>query len=325
MTESLALALAAGVLAAVNPCGFALLPAYLSFLIVGDSGGTRRAALGRALLMTTAMTSGFVLVFGGFGLLVAPVAPQLQQHLPWVTVVIGVVLIGVGGWLLAGRSLPVFLPRPSGGTPTSSFTSMVVFGASYALASLSCTVAPFVFIVVSAFQAGTVVTGFGLFLAYAAGMGLVVGSVALAVALARMSLLTRVRRMLPYVTRVGGLLLVLAGGYVAYYGWYELRVLGGDLSDDPVVDIGTTLQTWASNTLSGIGVLPVAAVFLVLLAGAAGLTLWSRSRAAAPAEDPLPPAAAPSAPPADTPPAVAAPAAAAEPQDRDLGNEADAG
>lgn len=279
MTEALPLALAAGVLAAVNPCGFALLPAYLSFLIVGSDGeGSRRAALGRALLMTAAMTSGFVLVFGGFGLVIAPVAPQLQQHLPWVTVVIGVVLLGLGVWLSLGRSLPVFLPKPRGGTPTGSFLSMVVFGASYALASLSCTVAPFVFIVVSAFQAGSVLTGFGLFLAYAAGMGLVVGSVALAVAVARLSLLNQVKRLLPYVMRAGGLLLVLAGGYVTYYGWYELRVLAGDLSGDPVIEVGNTVQRWASNTLGQLGVLPVALVFGLLLAVLAALALRARSR-----------------------------------------------
>ncbi len=268
MTELLPAALAAGALAAVNPCGFALLPAYLSFLIVGESGGTRRAALGRALLMTAAMTTGFVAVFGGFGLVIAPVAPQLQQHLPWVTVVIGLVLVGLGVWLLLGRSLPVFLPKPRGGTPTGSFVSMVVFGASYALASLSCTVAPFVFIVVSAFQAGTVLTGFLLFVAYAVGMGLVVGSVALAVALARMSLLDRVKRILPYVMRVGGLLLVLAGAYVTYYGWYELRVFAGDLTEDPVIAVGDRLQSWAAGTLDAIGVWPIAMVFGVLLAGA---------------------------------------------------------
>ncbi|MQA25562.1 MAG: cytochrome c biogenesis protein CcdA, partial [Micromonosporaceae bacterium] len=206
MNESLALALGAGALAAVNPCGFALLPAYFSFLIIGDQPTSRAAALGRALLMTAAMTSGFVAVFGAFGLIVAPVAPQVEEHLPWVTMVIGLVLVALGAWLLAGRDIPAFLPKPKGRAPTRSFGSMALFGGSYALASLSCTIAPFVFLVAAAFRSGSVVNGVGLFLAYAVGMGLVVGSVALAVALARMSLLGRIRQALPYVMRVGGLL-----------------------------------------------------------------------------------------------------------------------
>ncbi len=42
----LAVALGAGLLAAVNPCGFALLPAYLSLLVLGDQPPTRSRAVG---------------------------------------------------------------------------------------------------------------------------------------------------------------------------------------------------------------------------------------------------------------------------------------
>ncbi|MEW2635300.1 cytochrome c biogenesis protein CcdA [Streptomyces sp. NPDC048389] len=82
----LALALAAGMLAAVNPCGFALLPAYLSLLVLGDDTPTRAAAVTRALSATAAMTAGFAAVFALFGLAIAPVAGQVQQHLPWFTI-----------------------------------------------------------------------------------------------------------------------------------------------------------------------------------------------------------------------------------------------
>ncbi|HEU4426559.1 MAG TPA: cytochrome c biogenesis protein CcdA, partial [Pilimelia sp.] len=75
----LALALAAGMLAAVNPCGFALLPAYLSLLVAGDEPGGRGAAVGRALLSTAAMTAGFVAVFGTFGVLVTPLLGSVAE------------------------------------------------------------------------------------------------------------------------------------------------------------------------------------------------------------------------------------------------------
>jgi cytochrome c biogenesis protein CcdA len=42
----LGLAVAAGMLAAVNPCGFALLPAYLSLLISGDGPRGRASRCG---------------------------------------------------------------------------------------------------------------------------------------------------------------------------------------------------------------------------------------------------------------------------------------
>lgn len=278
MGAEYALAVAAGLVAAVNPCGFALLPAYLSFLIVDDAPA-RRVMLARALLLTGAMTAGFMLVFGVFGLVVAPVAGAVGRHLPWATIAIGVVLAGIGAWLLAGRQLPVLVPKlgRAGGVRRSA-GSMTLFGAAYAVASLGCTIGPFLAIVGTSFRPGQAAAGVGLFLAYAAGMGLTVGTVALAVALARMSLVTQVRRAAPAIARAGGALLVLAGGYVAYYGWYSLRVFSGDVTHDPVVDGLGALQQRASGWLDGAGTAVVAATFAGLLV--AGLAAsWRAARA----------------------------------------------
>jgi cytochrome c-type biogenesis protein len=98
--------MAAGTLAVVNPCGFALLPAYAGLLVLGDEPPRRGVAVGRALGFAAAMTIGFVAVFGVFGLVLAPVAGAIQERLPWFTVVFGLVLAALGGWLVAGRSLP---------------------------------------------------------------------------------------------------------------------------------------------------------------------------------------------------------------------------
>jgi cytochrome c-type biogenesis protein len=66
----IALALVAGMLAAVNPCVFALLPAYLALLVRGEAAASDHspvAAVGRALAAAAAMTAGSAAVFGGFG------------------------------------------------------------------------------------------------------------------------------------------------------------------------------------------------------------------------------------------------------------------
>jgi cytochrome c biogenesis protein CcdA len=148
------LAVAAGMLAAVNPCGFALLPAYLAFLVSGDGPAGQGVAVRRALGATAAMTAGFAAVFGVFGLLIAPAAGQIQRHLPWVTIGIGLTLVGLGGWLLAGRSLPgLRLRAGTGPAVTRTAVSMATFGAAYAVASLSCTIGPFLAVVVTSFQA----------------------------------------------------------------------------------------------------------------------------------------------------------------------------
>jgi cytochrome c-type biogenesis protein len=253
------LALAAGMLAAINPCGFALLPAYLSLLILGDAA-SRPVAVARALALTGAMTLGFMAVFGLFGLAIAPVAGSIQQHLPWFTIGLGIVLAAIGVWLLIGRTLPgLRLPRggskpQAGKAITRSVPSMVAFGASYAIASLGCAIGPFLGIVVASFEAHSLLAGIGLFLVYALGMGLLVGVAAVAISLAQNAFVHKLRRFAPLVSRVAGGLLVVVGAYVAYYGWYEIRVFSGAEVDDPVISFVENVQGhvtgWLDSLLS---------------------------------------------------------------------------
>lgn len=280
------LALAAGLLAAVNPCGFALLPAYLSVLVLGEGPAPARgpvAPVGRALALTAAMTAGFVAVFGTFGLLAGPVADAVAQRLPWVSVLIGAALVTAGGWLLAGRQLPALTPRPATGPAVRArFGSMALFGAGYAIASLGCTIGPFLAVVVAGFRAGSPAAGVGLFVAYALGMGLAVGAAALAVALARASLIRRTRRAAPLLGRLAGLLLVLTGGYVAWYGWYEVRLFAGGDADDAVIDGAGRVQGALSDGLARLGPWGVAAVAAALIGIATLGTLarrWAAARA----------------------------------------------
>lgn len=278
----LAVALGAGVLAAVNPCGFALLPAYLSLLVLGDDSPSRVAAVGRALTATAAMTAGFAAVFAVFGLAVSPVAGQVQEHLPWFTIVFGVLLALVGGWLLAGRQLPRLVPKLRRAPAVSrTVPSMALFGAAYAVASLGCTIAPFMAIVISAFRSGSTLEGVVLFTAYAGGMGVIVGVAALSVALTRTSRLGRLRGLAAPAYRIGGGLLLLAGAYVAYYGWYEIRVLrGGDIAD-PVVDGAGSVQRLLADAVDAAGFPLLAGVLAALLVAFYGGRAHRRRRSRA--------------------------------------------
>ncbi|MBB5867687.1 cytochrome c biogenesis protein CcdA [Allocatelliglobosispora scoriae] len=265
------LALAAGVLAAVNPCGFALLPAYATMVLVDDAARRRRplAALARAVALTGAMTLGFAAVFGAFGLLAAPAADWLAARVPWLTVGIGLVLAGLGCWLLAGRDLPSPVPKLARAPRLDrGLGSMALFGASFAVASLGCTIGPFLGVVVTSFDTGTVAEGAGLFLAYAAGMALVVGTVAVAVALARDSLLPRLRRAAHALHRLSGLILLTAGLYAAWFGWYEIRLRHDPATVDPIVARAGAVQSWLAATVHDLG----PAAWLWGLAGLVALT-----------------------------------------------------
>jgi cytochrome c biogenesis protein CcdA len=265
----LGFALAAGAVAAVNPCGFAMLPGYLALVVAGEATRTQgasptepatrsRAAVARALTATAAMSAGFLLVFGIFGLIIAPVTSSIGQYLPAVTV------------LIAGREITVLLPRPGRGAPTRRLGSMVGYGVAYALASLSCTIAPFLAVTAATFRSDSVAQGVLAYLAYGLGMALVVGALAVGIALAGSGAASGVRRVLPYLNRICGALLLVTGLYVGYYGVYELRVFfAGAPASDPIVDGAGAVQGVLAGWVDGLGVLPFAIAVAALVAGAA--------------------------------------------------------
>jgi cytochrome c biogenesis protein CcdA len=200
-----ALAFGAGLVAAVNPCGFAMLPGYLVLVIGPGADATR--AVGRALAATLAMTLGVLAVFASFGVLTVSVAGAVQRYVPFATVVIGVLLVGLGGWLLAGRRWPSRCGRVRW-APTARLGSMLGYGIGFGLASLSCTVGPFLAVTAGAARGESWAQVALVYLAYAAGFAVLVGALAVSLALANSTLLDRMRRILPYVNRFGGALLI---------------------------------------------------------------------------------------------------------------------
>lgn len=266
-SDLLGLAFAAGMVAAFNPCGFAMLPAYL-MLVIQREEGRPTAAVGRALLASAAMALGFVAVFGLFGLLTLSVASTVQRYLPYGTVVIGVGLVALGIWLLSGRELPGWsMGKGARWAPTARMGSMVGYGVGYALASLSCTVGPFLAVTASSLRSGSVIGVLAVYLAYSAGIALVVSALAVAVALASAGMIDRMRRVLPFVNRVSGLVLVLVGFYVAYYGWFEVRLFDGKGGDDPVIASAGRIQRALAGWAYQHGAWPWLIVLGMVLAG----------------------------------------------------------
>jgi cytochrome c biogenesis protein CcdA len=275
------LAFGAGLVAALNPCGFAMLPAYLA-LVIGEGTG-RPPAVGRAIAATVAMTIGFLAVFGLFGLLTLEVAATVQRYLPYVTVLIGIILVAVGIWLLSGRELTVFVANPlvhrGRWAPTARLGSMLGYGASYAITSLSCTVGPFLALTGAGVRSGPVSQTMWVYLAYAAGFALVVGALAIAAAFASSALTDRIRSVLPFVNRISGTLLVVVGCYVGYYGVYEARISGRGVNPaDPVIIAAGRLQGAVAGWVYRHGAAPWLVVLSALMLGALAWIWVARAR-----------------------------------------------
>jgi cytochrome c biogenesis protein CcdA len=286
------LAFAAGLVAALNPCGFAMLPAYLLLVVRGQQSGERSpafpsgprgsiGAVGRALAATVGMALGFLTVFGLFGVLTISAASTVHRYLPYVTVLIGVVLVALGVWLVSGRDLTALTPRPLGMrlAPTVRLGSMYGYGISYAIASLSCTIGPFLAVTAAGLRGGSIVVDAAIYLAYVGGLTLVVGVLALAAATASSALADSLRRLLPFINRISGVLLVLVGLYVAYYGFYEVRLLGARVDpQDVVITTAGRLQGLVAGWVYQHGAWPWVVALAALVIGALAGAWYRRAR-----------------------------------------------
>ncbi|HWP34127.1 MAG TPA: cytochrome c biogenesis protein CcdA, partial [Thermodesulfobacteriota bacterium] len=227
-------AFGAGMVSAVNPCGFAMLPAYLS-LCLGAGGeafyhsSAARRAL-RALHVGFAVSAGAVLLFAAVGAGLAAGGRLVIPAVPWLAVAIGAALVGLGLWTLAGRGLHVGVLGKLAGWPRGpgrrGALGFFLFGVGFAAASLSCTLPVFLLVVGSALASGGFLAGLLQFVSYGLGMGVVLVALTLGVALFREGIVASgLRGIAPHLERVAAALLLLAGSYILYYWLVKNRLL----------------------------------------------------------------------------------------------------
>ena len=238
-------------LATVNPCGFAMLPAYLSYFLGIETGRRarrrrRRHASPAPWPSASPCRSASCSVFTVIGAIVRAGGDVLIDWAKYVTIPIGLALAGLGVAMVLGYHLPFTTPRLDKGGRDRTVVSMFVFGVSYAIASIGCTLPLFIGAALTSFTTRGTVSGVLLVLTYGAGMALVLTALTVTLALARGGLLAGLRRVLPYVDRVAGVFLVLAGLYLVYYWIFNLRFdATGSTTGGGLV---STVEGWSFDT-----------------------------------------------------------------------------
>ncbi len=275
----LAVPFGAGLVAAVNPCGFAMLPAYLAyFLGIGSqdhSTDTDRNVL-RGLLVGLTLTAGFVAFFGVIGALTSSLisTSTIADRGPWITLVISGLMVVLGIAMLAGFEPKISVPRLSKGGDSQGLISIFLFGVSYAVVSLGCASPVFFGSVSGSFSTDGVWEGTVRFLAYALGMGLVITFLTLAVAMGRSGVTAHMRRLLPHINKISGGFLVVAGVVLGFYGWWEVQVLLRDdfEANNPFVEASNRVSIRLENWIIDVGGnrFGLATAFLVL-----AVLLWA--------------------------------------------------
>ena len=229
----LGFAYAAGMVSAVNPCGFVMLPAYLGlYLGVNDKDAAAVhpvVHIFRALKVGGSVTLGFVVLFGAAGLLMSVGArAAVVDILPYLGLVIGIALALTGSWMVGGGKLySGFAAQAASriGDPGQvNAKGYFLFGLSYGIASLSCTLPIFLSVIGTSFAVSEIGASLGQFILYAVGMGTVILALTLGMAFFKGAMLGTLRKALPYVQPIGSWLMVVAGSYIVFY-WLTI----GDL------------------------------------------------------------------------------------------------
>ena len=222
----LGFAFAAGMVSAVNPCGFAMLPAYLG-LYLGtneqNSNNTRPIKhIAKGLQVGASVTAGFIVLFGVAGMIIGLGARAAVVYiLPWLGLVIGIILAIAGSWMVGGGKLYTGFATQAAsriGDPGQvSVKGYFLFGLSYGTASLSCTLPIFLSVIGTSFAVSNIATSLGQFLLYALGMGVVILTLTLGIAFFKGAMVGALRKALPYIQPIGAWLMVLAGSYIVFY------------------------------------------------------------------------------------------------------------
>jgi len=255
-----------GILAAVNPCGFVLLPAYLLYFLGIDSANpaAQRAPIRRALLVSTSVSSGFLLVFLVIGTISRLFTQWIELNAKYAGLLIGIALVVMGIAMLAGWK-PSFITPSIGGERDRSLRAMFIFGIAYAVASIGCTIGFLTTAIFGSIGLHGFASGVLSIVLYGAGMGLLVSTLTVTLSVAQGGLLRVLKNGLRYMDKLASGFIVLTGLYLTWY-WYVAvseRSTAGNVTQN--------VEGWQSSVATFLqrqGAWRLGLVFFVVVGGA---------------------------------------------------------
>lgn len=226
-------AFGAGMVSAVNPCGFAMLPVYLTLYLGAEDNSFRSRSVIYRLLksfwIALVVTAGFGLLFGVVGIVVSAGGSFLMGLMPWLAVIVGGALVLLGIWILLGNtvafhSISAFASK-IGDPRQMNVMGFFLFGIAFGATSLSCTLPIFLMVVGSSVTAGDFSGGVLQFVSYILGMGAIMQLLTLGIAVVKEGVVIgALRKILPFVQKISAIFLIVAGGYIVYY-WLSSGLL----------------------------------------------------------------------------------------------------
>ncbi|MQG19151.1 MAG: hypothetical protein FI687_05190 [SAR202 cluster bacterium] len=212
-----------GIAAAFNPCGAAMLPAYIGFHLGTYKSGENLVSLTlNGISFGLLSTLGFVTLFSFVGIILVAGGYFIGKFLPLFGLLTGLLICGLGIWLLITKS-NIYIQSASKINigNAQSIRNMYIFGIGYGIASLSCALP--LFLVAVGLIAGTSLSSGKIIetvigsIAYGLGMGTVLILTSLGTIFFKEAVSVTINKFMKHVEILGKLSMILAGAYLIHY------------------------------------------------------------------------------------------------------------
>ncbi len=255
-----------GVMAAVNPCGFILLPTYLLYYLgteLNRDNESHAATLRRGLSVGIAVSSGFIGLFLVVGVISRAFTTVIRDNAKYAALVIGIGLVGMGIAMFRGWKPPVAQPN-MGMQKQRTWRNMFLFGIAYAVASIGCTIGLLISVILGSVGRHGFVSGVLSIALYGLGMGLLVTSLTVALAFARFGIVSSLKKSFPIFDKISAVAVTITGVYLTWYWFGAITNRGSDGIIGRVENLQTNVATFLQDT----GAYLLAIVFIAIIAAA---------------------------------------------------------
>ena len=222
----------AGVLAAINPCGIVMLPAYLSLYVYSNSEDndiTTSKKIRNSLNIILFVGVGFVALFSLSAVIVSLSSELIGDLIPFLSILLSMLILYFGIGELKGEQ--IFSSKISslsskiGNPKNTNPIGFMLFGVSYGLASVGCALPIFISVVTKSINAQSNQRIFLDFISYSLGMLSVIAILTAAtfISINSTKKLNTFFRKWSYL--VFGIFLTFAGIFMLSYWIYDLRLI----------------------------------------------------------------------------------------------------
>lgn len=217
------LAFSAGMISFLNPCGFAMLPAYISYYFAKEDHHTTFKRIFQAILIGLIVSLGFMAVYVSAGLVFSYVSSALKRYIPIIGISVGSILIILGIAMLFNfkhNLIPlkiINLGDKLKNKKGKGYLGFFSYGVGYALASMGCTLPIFIMIVGSALSLGNFFDSILVFILYTGGKSLFMIITTILLATTKGLAINYLKTLMKYIKNISAVTIILAGAYIIYF------------------------------------------------------------------------------------------------------------